>query len=69
MLIAAVSGLFQGLFGAGKIVQGSQNISIRVGDVLGQTGVNSDTQKASVLGVEVTSANLSRISVCGNFRG
>ena len=66
---AAVWGWFRCCFGTGKIVQGCQNIPIIVGDVLGQTGVNSDTQKASVLGVEVTSANLSRIAVCGNFRG
>ena len=69
MRIAAVLGLFQGLFGAEKIIQGCQNIPITVGDVFGQTRVNSDTQKASILGVEVTTANLSRIVVCGNFMG
>ena len=69
MRIAAVSGLFQGLFGAGKIVQGCQNIPITVGAVLGQTGVDSDTQKASVLGVGVASTNLSIFAICGNFRG
>ena len=67
--VVAVRGCFQGLFGAGKIVQGCQNIPITVGDVLGQTGVDSDTQKTSVLGVKVACANLSRFAICGNFRG